>query len=54
METEEQQKSNKEREKRALLLKEFIAISSAELVSYMEKKKTQLRKVRARYLRGES
>ena len=34
----------------ASLLKQRTAISSAELINYMEKKKTQLRKVKAQYL----
>ena len=35
---------------RALLLKQGTAIFSAELINYLEKKKTQLRKVKAQYL----
>ena len=42
--------TKKGKRNRALLLKERMAISSAELVDYMEKKKTQLRKVKAQYL----
>ena len=44
--------TKKGKRNRALLLKERMAISSAELVDYMEKKKTQLRKVKAQYLWG--
>ena len=37
---------------RALLLEECKKISSSELVNYMEKKKAQLRKLKACYIRG--
>ena len=44
--------TKKGKRKRTLLMKQRTAISSAELINYMEKKMTQLRKVKAQYLWG--
>lgn len=44
--------TKKGKRNRALLLKQRTAISSAELINYMEKKKTQLRKVKAQSVYG--
>lgn len=43
--------TKKGKRNRTILLEEYKVISSAELVNYMEKKKSQLRKLKAKYLR---